>query len=119
MVEVDEPLHEVRMPELTENDRAIGRHIAEIIEDGATIQMGIGSIPNAVLASLGDHKDLGVHTEMFSDGVIPLVENGRDQRPPQGKASGPNGRGLCDGHQKALRLYRRQPAGPDARYRLC
>lgn len=76
MVEVDEPLHEVQMPKLTEIDCAIGKHIAEIIEDGATLQMGIGSIPNAVLAALGDHKDLGVHTEMFSDGVIPLVEKG-------------------------------------------
>jgi acyl-CoA hydrolase len=76
MIEVDEPLHEVQTPELTVEDRAIGRHIAEIVDDGATIQMGIGSIPNAVLASLGDHKDLGVHTEMFSDGVIPLVEKG-------------------------------------------
>lgn len=76
MVEVDEPLHEVQMPELTDADRAIGKHIANIIDDGATIQMGIGSIPNAVLAALGDHKDLGVHTEMFSDGVIPLVEKG-------------------------------------------
>jgi acyl-CoA hydrolase len=76
MVEVDEPLHEVQMPKLTEEDRAIGRHIAELVDDGATIQMGIGSIPNAVLASLTDHKDLGVHTEMFSDGVIPLVESG-------------------------------------------
>lgn len=76
MFEVDEPLHEVQMPQLTEEDRAIGRHIAELVEDGATIQMGIGSIPNAVLASLTNHKDLGVHTEMFSDGVIPLVESG-------------------------------------------
>ncbi|MBK9216076.1 MAG: 4-hydroxybutyrate CoA-transferase [Chloracidobacterium sp.] len=76
MVEVDEPLFEVPMPELTDADRSIGRHIANLIEDGATMQMGIGSIPNAVLASLGDHKDLGVHTEMFSDGVIPLVEKG-------------------------------------------
>jgi acyl-CoA hydrolase len=76
MVEVEEPLHEAPPPELTDEDRMIGRHIAEIIDDGATIQMGIGSIPNAVLASLGDHKDLGVHTEMFSDGVIPLVESG-------------------------------------------
>ena len=76
MVEVDEPLHEVPIPELTEADRAIGRHIADIIEDGATLQMGIGAIPNAVLAALGSHKDLGVHTEMFSDGVIPLVEKG-------------------------------------------
>jgi acyl-CoA hydrolase len=64
------------MPELTETDLAIGQHISAIIEDGATIQMGIGSIPNAVLAALTDHKDLGVHTEMFSDGVIPLVEKG-------------------------------------------
>ncbi|MBP9663240.1 MAG: hypothetical protein KBD94_01370 [Pyrinomonadaceae bacterium] len=76
MVEVDEPLFEVAMPELTDADLAIGRHIAEIIDDGATMQMGIGSIPNAVLAALGNHKDLGVHTEMFSDGVIPLVESG-------------------------------------------
>ena len=76
MVEVDEPLHEVEMPELTEEDRAIGKHIAELVDDGATIQMGIGSIPNAVLASLTNHKDLGVHTEMFSDGVISLVESG-------------------------------------------
>jgi acyl-CoA hydrolase len=76
MVEVDEPLHEAPPPELTESDNAIGRHIAEIIDDGATIQMGIGAIPNAVLAALDGHKDLGVHTEMFSDGVIPLVEKG-------------------------------------------
>jgi 4-hydroxybutyrate CoA-transferase len=75
-VEVDEPLNEVQMPGLTEVDFAIGRHIAELVDDGATIQMGIGSIPNAVLASLTNHKDLGVHTEMFSDGVIPLVESG-------------------------------------------
>lgn len=76
MVEVDEPLHEVHPPTLTDTDRAIGGYIAEMIDDGATLQMGIGSIPNAVLASLGNHKDLGIHTEMFSDGVIPLVESG-------------------------------------------
>ncbi len=76
LVEVDEPLFEVPVPQLTEADIGIGRHIAELIEDGATLQMGIGSIPNAVLAALGDHKDLGVHTEMFSDGVIQLVEKG-------------------------------------------
>lgn len=76
MVEVDEPLHEVQPPTLTDTDRAIGGYIAEMIDDGATLQMGIGSIPNAVLASLGNHKDLGIHTEMFSDGVIPLVESG-------------------------------------------
>jgi acyl-CoA hydrolase/GNAT superfamily N-acetyltransferase len=54
----------------------IGQHIADLIEDGSTLQMGIGTIPDAVLACLGDKKDLGIHTEMFSDGVIPLVESG-------------------------------------------
>jgi acyl-CoA hydrolase len=54
----------------------IGAYCAELVEDGATLQMGIGSIPDAVLASLTNHKELGVHTEMFSDGIIPLIENG-------------------------------------------
>jgi len=54
----------------------IGQQVAAMIEDGATLQMGIGAIPNAILSSLTGHKDLGVHTEMFSDGIIPLVENG-------------------------------------------
>lgn len=54
----------------------IGHNVAELIEDRATLQMGIGTIPNAVLKSLNNHKGLGIHTEMFSDGVIPLVENG-------------------------------------------
>ena len=76
MVSVDTPLHQVPPPELTDVDRAIGRHVAEMIEDGATLQMGIGSIPNAVLAALQNHKDLGVHTEMFSDGLIDLAEKG-------------------------------------------
>lgn len=75
-VEVNEPLPEKAMPKLSEIDRAIGRNIAELIDDGATLQMGIGTIPNAVLASLTDHKHLGVHTEMFSDGLIDLVESG-------------------------------------------
>ena len=60
----------------SEVEDKIGNHIASMIEDGSTLQMGIGTIPNAVLAKLVNHKDLGVHTEMFSDGVIPLVESG-------------------------------------------
>lgn len=75
-VDVDEPLYEVAPPQFGEPEAAIGRYIAEMIDDGATLQMGIGAIPNAVLASLGSHKHLGIHTEMFSDGVIPLVEKG-------------------------------------------
>lgn len=76
MVESDEPLIEAPIPAISAVEQAIGRHIAGLIEDGATLQMGIGAIPNAVLSSLTNHKDLGVHTEMFSDGVIPLVESG-------------------------------------------
>ncbi len=75
-VEVDEPLPEAPIPALTDVDREIGRHVAGLIEDGATLQMGIGSIPNAVLASLKGHRDLGIHTEMFADGLIDLVESG-------------------------------------------
>jgi len=54
----------------------IGKHVASLIEDGATLQMGIGNIPDSVLKNLTNHKNLGIHTEMFSDGVIPLIENG-------------------------------------------
>jgi acyl-CoA hydrolase len=75
-VEADEPLPEIVPPSPSAEVKQIGRHIAEIIPDGATLQTGIGSIPNAVLEQLTDHKDLGVHTEMFSDGLLPLIENG-------------------------------------------
>jgi 4-hydroxybutyrate CoA-transferase len=75
-VATDEPLPEHLLGELGEQELAIGRHCAALIEDGATLQMGIGSIPDAVLAALGTHKDLGVHTEMFADGVLKLVESG-------------------------------------------
>lgn len=61
---------------LTEQEIQLGKNVAALIEDGACLQMGIGGIPNAVLAQLGNHKDLGVHTEMFSDGILPLVEKG-------------------------------------------
>lgn len=54
----------------------IGKYIAELIPDGACLQLGIGAVPDAILASLGNHKDLGIHTEMFADGVLPLIEKG-------------------------------------------
>lgn len=61
---------------ITSLETEIGKHCASLIEDGSTLQLGIGTIPDAVLAQLHHHKDLGVHTEMFSDGVIELVKNG-------------------------------------------
>lgn len=75
-IEVDLPIHSTRFTEPTEVEKMIGKHIAEIIEDGATLQMGIGGIPNVVLNNLTNHKRLGIHTEMFSDGVLPLIEKG-------------------------------------------
>ena len=61
---------------ITNIESKIGENVAALIENGATLQMGIGNIPNAVLANLGGHKRLGIHTEMFSDGILPLVESG-------------------------------------------
>jgi 4-hydroxybutyrate CoA-transferase len=76
LVEVDEPIHELPEHALTDTERAIGRHCAELVEDGSTLQLGIGAIPQATFASLGDHQRLGIHTEMLSDGVVDLVEKG-------------------------------------------
>ena len=75
-VEVDDPLVEVPTAVPEETDIAIGRHIAEMIPDGATLQIGVGGIPNAVLAALKDHRHLGLHTEAMTDGVLPLLESG-------------------------------------------
>ncbi len=75
-VEVDTPIHRAIATTPSEIENKIGRNIAGLIEDGATLQMGIGNIPNAVLHNLGNHKNLGIHTEMFSDGILPLVKSG-------------------------------------------
>lgn len=89
LVKADDAIPEQIVPEPDEAELRIGKYCAELIEDGATLQMGIGAIPNAVLKSLTNHKDLGVHTEMFSDGVIDLVEkgiiNGRNKKIHPGK----------------------------------
>ncbi|GAB4467292.1 MAG: acetyl-CoA hydrolase/transferase C-terminal domain-containing protein [Anaerolineae bacterium] len=76
IVEVDYPLPEFVMGEPSVVQEEIGRLIATLIDDGCTLQTGIGGIPDAVLKYLGDKRDLGVHTELFSDGVIDLVERG-------------------------------------------
>jgi acyl-CoA hydrolase len=74
-VECDEPLPTIILGEPNEIESIIGNHVASLIENRSTLQMGIGSIPNAVLSRLTNHKDLGLHTEMFSDGVIDLILN--------------------------------------------
>ncbi len=75
-VNVDEPLYELKPPQISDVENAIGRHVAELIDDEACLQLGIGGIPDAVLANLGDFKNLGIHSEMISNGVKDLVEKG-------------------------------------------
>ena len=75
-VVIDEDIQEMKFVAPSDAEKKIGKNIAEIIEDGSTLQMGIGGIPNAVLTYLNNHKNLGVHTEMFSEGIVDLVEKG-------------------------------------------
>jgi len=72
----DRPLAEHAAAAIGEVEAQIGAIVADLVEDGATLQMGIGAIPDAVLARLGDKNDLGIHTEMFSDGLVPLIASG-------------------------------------------
>jgi acyl-CoA hydrolase len=77
IIYVDTPLHEANFGEkVSTAELKIGEYVAGLIDDRCTLQMGIGAIPDAVLQSLTQHKDLGIHTEMFSDGLIPLLEKG-------------------------------------------
>ncbi len=75
-VEIDHPLPEHVEPPIGEIERRIGEHVAGLVPDRATLQLGIGSIPTAVAATLRDQRDLGIHTEMFTDSVVDLVERG-------------------------------------------
>jgi acyl-CoA hydrolase len=76
VVESSRPLPELKKHEITETQRQIARNVASLIDDGAVLQTGIGGIPDAVLPMLMDRKDLGIHSELVSDGVIPLIEEG-------------------------------------------
>jgi len=76
IVEISRELPELLIKEITDVDRKIGQNIANLVEDGSTIQLGIGGIPNAALAAMHDKKDLGIHTEMVSDGIIDAMEKG-------------------------------------------
>lgn len=75
-IEISTPLDEHFPPELSDTEIEIGKNVAELIEDGATLQTGIGTIPDAVCRALHGHKDLGLHTEMWSDGMLDLIEKG-------------------------------------------
>lgn len=89
LVSDDTPLFTKEYTEPTQTDILIGKNCAGLVQDGACLQMGIGSLPNALAAQLGDHKDLGIHTEMFADGVLGLIKSGvitgRNKKIDQGK----------------------------------
>lgn len=76
VVECDQPLPELLIPPVTEVEQTIGSYVAELIEDGSTLQVGVGGIPNAVTRALRDKNNLGIHTEMITDGMVDLVESG-------------------------------------------
>jgi 4-hydroxybutyrate CoA-transferase len=75
-IEVDEPLPVILTYPMTEIERRVGSHVSGLVEDGATLQIGIGSLPEAILYSLDNHKHLGIHSEMWSDGVLRLIQIG-------------------------------------------
>jgi 4-hydroxybutyrate CoA-transferase len=76
IVEVDSPIYEIQPPKIGDTEKAIGEHCAALVEDGSTLQLGIGAIPDAVMLFLKDKKDLGIHSEMISDGTLELFESG-------------------------------------------
>ena len=76
IVESNHPIIELKPPKIGEIERAIGENIASLVEDGSTLQLGIGAIPDAALLFLKNKKNLGIHSEMISDGVVELVEAG-------------------------------------------
>jgi hypothetical protein len=99
-------------------DRAIAAHVAERIPHGATIQVGIGTIAAAVLEALGDHRGLGVHTELLHDGMVDLVESGVITGVNKEVRRNRIVTTFCLGSRAALRLARRQRVGRAARRRL-
>jgi len=93
-----------------ETEFMIGRYVASLIEDRSTLQMGIGAIPDAVLQSLNTHKDLGVHTEMFSDGLIPLIDKGIVTNAYKVKHPGKTVTGFCFGSEKLYKYIDDNPS---------
>lgn len=76
LIESEEPLFEVGMPNIGEVEEAIGKYVADLVEDGSTLQIGFGGIPDAVVMQLVHKRDLGIHSEMLGDGILSLVESG-------------------------------------------
>ena len=108
LVPCDEPIIEIPIAEPDETLRRIGQNVARLVEDGSTIECGIGRIPQALAEYLVYKKDLGIHTEMFSDWILELIECGCDHLREEIGQSRQDRRQLLYGLQEALRLYRQQ-----------
>lgn len=102
-VEADDPLVSLPVAHPNEKEQRIGRYIANLIPDGATLQVGVGGIPNAVLDALHGHKNLGLHTEALTDGVVPLIESGVINNSQKVVMPGKTVASLCLGSE---RLYK-------------
>lgn len=109
-VEIDEPLPEVPSVEITEVEKAIGKHCASLINDGDCIQLGIGGIPNAICAELHDKKDLGLHSEMVGDGIIDLIKKGVINNSKKNIHHGKSILGFVFGTEKLFRFLDHNPA---------
>ncbi len=105
LVPSEAPILEVPPPDITDVTRQIAENISALVEDGSTIEVGIGRIPQALLGFLKDKKDLGIHTEMISDGIVDLIEcgaiNGTRKTVDRGKVVA----SFCLGTQQTLRLH--------------
>ena len=113
-VEVDVPPYQVPPPPIGDVERRIGEYVAELVPDRAVLQMGIGAIPAAVGMALRDKRDLGVHTEMFTDVLVDLVEAGAVSGALQGDQPRQDRDRVHDGHRASVPLRGRQPDGRDA-----
>ncbi len=109
-VEIDEPLPEVPSVEITDVERAIGKHCASLINDGDCIQLGIGGIPNAICAELHDKKDLGLHSEMVGDGIIDLIKKGVINNSKKNIHHGKSILGFVFGTEKLFHFLDHNPA---------
>jgi acyl-CoA hydrolase/GNAT superfamily N-acetyltransferase len=108
-IKVSEPLPEVASVELDDTALQIGKYVSLLIEDGCTLQVGIGKIPDAVLHQLTGHNDLGVHTEMFSDGLLQLYNNGNISNRLKGIHEGKTITSFCFGSRKLYEFVDNNP----------
>lgn len=116
VVESDRPIPISKLVPYTEVDAAIGKHIASLVEDGSTIQLGIGNIPNAVAAELKSKKHLGIHTEMFTETMVDLIECGAVDNSCKGLLDGYS---VCSFTLGSQRLYDYVNNNPSVLFKSC